>query len=165
MKTKEILKIWSYNQWANRRILATCARISADQFTASRPCSFGSLRGTLVHIYGAEFVWRQRCQEGVSPSSLPSENGFTNLEMLGSAWELEMQRMHAYLAALDPAELDHHIVYRSTKGVSFTSPLWYIVTHLVNHGTQFRSEAGMILTSLGVSPGDMDLIFFLRENE
>lgn len=165
MKTHEFLCLWAYNAWANRHILESCARLPSGLFTAPIPCSFSSLRGTLVHIYGAEFVWRQRCQQGVSPTGLPAETDFENLDMLSSVWEIEMQRMHTYLAGLDPEELDHRIVYRSTRGISYTSPLWHIVTHLVNHGTQFRSEAGMLLTSYGASPGDMDLIFYLREKE
>jgi uncharacterized damage-inducible protein DinB len=37
------------------------------------------------------------------------------------------------------------------------------LAHVVNHGTQSRSEAAVLLTEYGQSPGDLDLILFLRE--
>ena len=38
-----------------------------------------------------------------------------------------------------------------------------MLPHLVNHGTQHRSEAALLLTQAGRSPGEIDLIFYLEE--
>jgi uncharacterized damage-inducible protein DinB len=37
------------------------------------------------------------------------------------------------------------------------------MVHVLNHGTQHRSEAAVLLTELGRSPGDLDLVDFLEE--
>jgi uncharacterized damage-inducible protein DinB len=164
MKSNQLQKLWAYNEWANRRILVAAAQLSHTQFTEPAASSFGSLRTTLVHIYGAEWVWRQRCLEHVSPSNLPDENDFPDLESLRSAWETEMQRMTAFLDQIMQLDPESPIVYQNTKGLQMSSPFWQILYHLVNHGTQFRSEAGMLLTAWGYSPGDMDMILFFRQN-
>ena len=37
-------------------------------------------------------------------------------------------------------------------------PVWQMMTHLVNHGTQHRSEVTMTLCAPGHWPGDLDLL-------
>jgi uncharacterized damage-inducible protein DinB len=36
-------------------------------------------------------------------------------------------------------------------------PIWQMLVHVVNHGTQHRAEAGTLLTAEGRTPGDVDL--------
>jgi len=38
-----------------------------------------------------------------------------------------------------------------------------MLQHLANHGTQHRSEAALLLTQAGRSPGEIDLIFFAED--
>ncbi len=163
MKKSEVLTLFEYNYWANRLILKTAAGLSAEQFLAPARLSFGSLRGTLVHVYGTEHLWRLRIQEAVSPSTLSVESNFPDLAALRQAWEPEEQLMRAFLASLSDDDLQHPVRYTTTRGVPYENQLWQILAHVVNHGTQFRSEAGVALTEFGHSPGDVDFIFFIRQ--
>lgn len=162
MVKDQLMQLYEYNCWANHRILAAAGAISKRLYTARADVSHGSLRGTLVHVLAAEWVWRQRCQEGLSPASLLREAEFPNLMKLRSFWEGEEESMRAYLENLTDEALNQPVQYVTTIGVPFENYLWQILFHLVNHGTQFRSEAGVLLTQYGSSPGDLDFIAFAR---
>ena len=62
MSIQDIRTLFDYTHWANQRILATSAKISEAQFTAPTAHSWGSLRGTLIHMLDTEYGWRMICQ-------------------------------------------------------------------------------------------------------
>lgn len=74
----------------------------------------------------------------------------------------EDRAWRAFVAGLADADLDRAVRYTNTSGTPFETPLWQIALHVVNHGTQFRAEAAVLLTRYGASPGDLDLIAYLR---
>ncbi|HZY40843.1 MAG TPA: DinB family protein, partial [Anaerolineae bacterium] len=123
------------------------------------------IRGALVHVLGAEVVWRLRCQSGISPTALPAESDFPALDALHTRWAEEEAAMRAFLSTLTDAQLAQPIRYTTTRGVPFENILWQLLAHVVNHGTQFRAEAAIALTEYGCSPGDLDLLLFFREKQ
>ncbi len=163
MRIAEIHSLFDYNYWVNQRILKAAAGLSPEQFTAPAGVSHDSLRGTLVHALGAEWVWRVRCQ-GNSPPGLLSEDDFPDLETLVRQWREEEREMRSYLDRLTDDDLDCIITYSRTEGKTYETPLWQILVHVINHGTQSRSEAAVLLTQFGHSPGDLDYMIFLRDN-
>jgi len=163
MNKEDIVTLYEYNYWANARILNATTRVTTEQFVAPANLSHGSLRGMLVHFFGAEMVWRLRCQEGVSVTTMPTEDEFLTADALWARWQAEERAMRSYLASLSDSDLNTEIQYRNTKGAPFANILWKLLVHVVNHGTQSRAEAGIALTMFGQSPGDLDMILFFRE--
>jgi uncharacterized damage-inducible protein DinB len=82
---------------------------------------------------------------------------------LVSRWQAEEQAMRAYINSLQDIDLEKTIRYKSTKGIQYEDLIWKYLAHVVNHGTQTRSEAAIALTACGQSPGDIDMINFFRE--
>lgn len=165
MKHADLKMLLGYNQWANEKILAACRSLPPQQLYASCQCSFGSLMGTLAHIYAAERAWRQRLQDGISPKKLASAADFANLEALEAAWREETAATQAFIDSLDDDAMEGWHAYTTTSGWPQGSTLWKAMMHVVMHGMQFRAEAGLILASLNCSPGDLDLILYMREND
>jgi len=70
MTPQEMRLLYDYNAWANHRSLDAASALSEEKFVQAMGSSFGSVRDTLAHLYGAEWIWLERFQ-GRSPSSLP----------------------------------------------------------------------------------------------
>jgi uncharacterized damage-inducible protein DinB len=132
------------------------------QLDATLLTGLDSLRAILVHMFGSEWLWRSRWQ-GDHPSALPRVDDFPNLAAIRARWRLEQQQMRAFLAALQEEDLGRVLAYTSLSGEACRVVLWRTMIHLVNHGTQHRSEAAALLTALGHSPGNLDMIVFFPQ--
>jgi uncharacterized damage-inducible protein DinB len=89
------------------------------------------------------------------------EEDLPTLEALRKRWREEERQMRWFLAELGEEEVQRVVRYTNTRGQTYAAPLWQMMGHLVNHGAQHRSEAAMILSRLGYSPGDLDMLIFL----
>ena len=76
MKPEEMVALYEYNAWADRRALQAASALTREQFTKQLGSSFSSVRDTLSHIYGVEWLWLERFQ-GRSPSAIPDRLKFS----------------------------------------------------------------------------------------
>jgi uncharacterized damage-inducible protein DinB len=164
MNKSDIVLLYQYNQWANARILNAASRVTHEQFLAPAAFPHGGLRGTLTHVLFAEWIWRTRW-EGASPAFRLKPEDFPTFDSLRARWAEEEKSLMAFVDGLTDERLNREFSYTSTEGKPYKRVLWQAMAHLVNHGTQHRSEAAALLTDYGHSPGDVDLIYFLLENE
>ncbi|MBP8947783.1 MAG: DinB family protein [Candidatus Promineofilum sp.] len=166
MHCEEIQLLFAYNAWANERILAAAEGLSEAQYTADvLGLSHGSIRATFVHTLGAEIIWRRRCLEGVSPVTFLAAAEVPTFAALRQRWAAEDVALRAGVARLTDETLTAPITYHTMRGTPMDNPLWQILAHVVNHGTQHRAEAAVALTAFGCSPGDVDLIVYLRQGK
>jgi uncharacterized damage-inducible protein DinB len=162
MSPEDIRQLYDYNAWANRRAMDAAAALTPEQFTKPLGSSFASVRDTLAHIQGAEWIWLERFQ-GRSPASLPDANQFANLENLRERWLEQETRLLGFVRGLAQADLDRVMEYKTLKFGVYRNPLWQSMQHLVNHGTYHRGQVTTLLRQLGAQPILTDLMHFYRE--
>ena len=162
MNKQDIIILYKYNQWANARILNAASSVTQEQYLAPASFPHGGLRGTLVHALFAEWIWRNRW-EGTSPTQRFKPQDFPTFESLRTRWMEEEMHLMTFVESVTDDQLNQLFSYNNISGKPFTKVLWHAMAHVVNHGTQHRSEAAAMLTDFSHSPGDIDLIYFLDE--
>jgi uncharacterized damage-inducible protein DinB len=162
MNKRDIQLLYKYNSWANKRILDTAANVTEEQFLAPAAYPHGGLRSTLTHTLFAEWIWRTRWQ-GESPTQRIKPEDFPTFDALRARWAEEEKSLNAFVDRLTDEKLNTSFQFKTTRGDAMENIFWQAMAHVVNHGTQHRSEAAAMLTEFNHSPGDIDLIIFLRE--
>jgi uncharacterized damage-inducible protein DinB len=162
MTPQEIRALYDYNAWANHRTVDAASALTAEQFVQPMGSSFGSVRDTLAHLYGAEWIWLERFQ-GRSPSSLPDTTQFKDLASLRERWTELEGRLLAFVRGLTQTDLDRVFEYKTLKFGVYSNPLCESLQHVVNHGSYHRGQVTTLLRQLGAQPIATDLMHFYRE--
>lgn len=150
-------ELFEYNYWARDRQLEGRAALSQEQFERPLGSSFSSVRDTLAHLVGAEWVWLERWR-GRSPRELPAAEEFPTLAAITERWRTVEQGVREYLTGLNEEALARPLIYRNLKGETWKYPLWRVLLHLVNHQTYHRGQVTTPLRQLGTRPAPVDLL-------
>jgi len=155
--------LYDYNSWANQRTLDSCAALSPEQFTRELGSSFKSVRDTLAHIYGAQWIWLERWHGRVPSGGLPSPADFPDFETVKRRFAEIDRNLIDYVASLNADDIQRVMEFKTLAGVPFAQPLWQMLQHVANHSTYHRGQVTTLLRQLGAKAAATDLIFFYRE--
>ena len=156
MDAEALLVFVRFHAWANDRILTVAAGLSDDESRALGKLDHGSALQTLRHLMDVDWSWRELCSGNDVGETYVWDHGFVLDDLPGiHAFCLEEdRRLRSYVETLDEAALSERV----TLNGDFALPRWLILAHVVNHGTQHRSELARYLTECGHSPGDLNLL-------
>jgi len=162
MNTHESQTLFTYNNWANQRMLAAVKSLETSDFARDLQTSYRSVQGTLVHILWAEWLWLQRWQ-GESPKRVFASGEFPDAGAIEAAWaNLERDRQ-AFMNSLTDERLKTRIAYENLRGQRYEYSLAHMMQHLVNHSTYHRGQIVTLLRQLGQTPPATDFLVFLDE--
>jgi len=159
MNKQDVLILYQYNQWSSQKILDAASHLTAEQFLAPASFPHGGIRSTLVHAVFAEWIWRTRW-EGISPTYRLKPNDFPTFESLSARIEEEDQALITFVKNVTDERLHARFKYNSTDGKPHERVLWQVMVHVINHGTQHKTEVAAMLTEFHHSPGDIDMVYF-----
>jgi uncharacterized damage-inducible protein DinB len=143
---------------SNARIIETSAALTDDELRGPAQLDHGSAFQTLRHLVDVDWSWREFCT-GHDPGEtyVWDQVPLDDLAAVASFSAEEDARLATYVASLDGSALAEPLGLNADDPED-TVPRWLIVAHIVNHGSQHRSEMARYLTERGHSPGDFDLI-------
>ena len=123
MNKQDILLLYKYNQWTNKKILDAVANVTPEQFLAPASFPHGGLRETLVHALFAEWIWRNRW-EGTSPTVRLKPNDFPTFEALRARWAEEEKLLMAFVENVTEERLNSKFSYKATNSTPHERILW-----------------------------------------
>jgi uncharacterized damage-inducible protein DinB len=169
MTKDDIQLLYEYDRWANSRVLRAASALSAEQFTRDLGGSFRSVRDTLVHIIGGEWIWltywnapshshafladlRTRRDALFSPDTFP------NVAAVQFKWgEIEKEQTE-FVNRVTNESLEKMLPFRTTQ-----IRLAHLMQHLANHSTYHRGQIALMMRQLDAEPLATDFHVFLVE--
>jgi uncharacterized damage-inducible protein DinB len=157
-----IRQLYDYDRWASRRTLAGASTLANDDFLRPMGNSFSSVRDTLAHILGAEWIWLERWQ-GRSPKALLDAATFPTVQSLESRWATVEHDQMQFIEALTPQRLGEELPYINQKGQRYSYPLWQQLVHVVNHSSYHRGQVTTLLRQLAAEAVGTDFLVYFDE--
>lgn len=157
MTVEQLGWLATYNRWANTRLLQMAATLTAPELERDLEASFGSLRGTLIHLLWGERGWLRFWQVGEFVPEPRSED-YPDWKALEQAWREHQERYERFLHGLTQTDLDGH---RTLDGTIYT--LGELVQHSLNHSTYHRGQIALLIRQLGYAPPFTDYHDFLAQ--
>jgi uncharacterized damage-inducible protein DinB len=146
-----LVRLAAHSGWADARLFDAAQRATGDTAAVLRE---------LAHIRGAQETWLSRIDGRAA--TLPVWPTMTLEELARTGAELD-RLLRRLVTGLTPAMLEREVVYTTTTGRTFVTPLADILLQVLTHGQYHRGKANAALRAMGAEAVAVDYIAWQRE--
>jgi uncharacterized damage-inducible protein DinB len=161
--------LYEYDRWANNRVLQAASALTGEQFTRDLGGSFRSVRDTLVHIIGGEWIWLRYWKDPpLNPALLTDlmeqrnalfdPNALPDVAALQSKWAEVEKEQAEFVNRVTNESLEKMLPFRKTQ-----IRLAHLMQHMANHSTYHRGQIALMMRQLDAEPLATDFHVFLVE--
>lgn len=152
MSRSVLADAFAHHTWATLRLIDTCLGLTPEQLVTVVPGTYGSILDTMRHIAGADASYLSVLTGGrhleIDEATLDLPELRAAMELDGAAWASLIEE------DLDP---DAVVVRQRDDGSVSQAPMGIRLAQVVHHGTDHRSQICTALTTLGVTPPEIDV--------
>jgi len=169
MTREDTQLLYEYDRWANNRVLQAASALSGEAFTRNLSGSFCSVRDTLVHIIGGEWIWLTYWR---TPPHSPAEltnlttrrdalfnpHAFPNVAEVRLKWSEIEKEQTDFVDQVTDELLEKMLPFRTPQ-----VRLAHLMQHLANHSAYRRPPVALMMRQLASEPAATDFHVFLVE--
>src|SRR6266705_412602 len=148
--TTGLSDFFTYNLWANLRLLDACAHLSDAQLDATTTGTFGSVRETLMHLFASEEGYVQSFTGTTPIPSLKELTTFAGFDELRRRAERSGKELITIAEQRDLSQIFY------LDGGTYEAPAIVVVIQAINHAIDHRSQIATLLSQQDIEPPDLD---------
>jgi uncharacterized damage-inducible protein DinB len=150
---------FSHNVWATVRLIDACAALTSEQLATAVPGTYGSIIETLHHLVASDSWYLSFFRdEGIARVDGDPDVGLGRLREAistnGALWETVLAE------GQDPDRRIEEI----DGGWRFHTAVGVRLAQVVHHGTDHRSQVCTALTTLGITPPEIDVWAYAEDS-
>jgi uncharacterized damage-inducible protein DinB len=151
--------LFDYHYWTLNHLINCLQKLSPEQVTTSSPHFYhDTALQTVLHILDVDWSWIQMCMGLPGTEYLWEVEELPDLKAAQAFLAREKTQVKDYIDGLSESDLATSITFGTAQRQEEQGR---ILLHIVNHGTEHRTEIGHYLTECGNSPGELGLMPYL----
>jgi uncharacterized damage-inducible protein DinB len=157
----DFVSLFTFNRWANARMLDACRKLAPEQYTAEPVPGWSSVRFTVWHIAVVTDGWLRGLANDPD-ETIPTETELATVDDAQRLLERAYRRFDELLPTLSPERLATPVTLRR-RGRTATLPPWAVLRHIVNHTTYHRGQVASKLKRFWVQQPETDFVYWVFE--
>ena len=134
--TSMMQRYTAYNHWANQQFAEWLRSASEEELSREIESSYSTLKETILHIWGAEYLWLQVVKDLPTDNS-PARSFDGNKDELLDGWLRASENFSNHVQSMSLEELQAKRPRSRGDGHMIIADM---IQHCMNHSTQHRGQ-------------------------